>query len=207
MWHYHRVSALLLSYAALRDAAECKAPRANKSSLLRAGSMKAPTGSMSAPPVSWKPKGALVASSAANLKVTQEEPVPKKEKPVARRASMMGTLKSLATPSIVRIPIGDHHELMRKAPRMNKAALLRAPGSTATPSISSSPSMPTLSAPLAKPAGSSTTGQSVASTAAAPSTDPTNTKRLSLNPHPGPKPTKASLLRAGLGAKFMASKA
>lgn len=162
-----------------RSSDNLQAPRQNKTSALRTG---APV------PTSTR---ALTSTTAANV----EQPKPESKEPktgLGRRASM--GVRSLGTPSIVSASFPCSLWICPdvQAPRLNRAALLRAPGpgsssaflKTAEPMTSKA--VPTASQRTPSKPSSATSGK--------PSTGhPTSVM--------SPRPTKASLLRAGLGAK------
>ncbi|EIW71158.1 hypothetical protein TREMEDRAFT_67600 [Tremella mesenterica DSM 1558] len=163
-------------------------PRTNKAAALRTGQP-----SMSSP--ARRPQFPLSPTGAANVIPGSNNASPAVGQKM-RRGSLTG-LSSLGTPTIM--------------PRMNKAALLRAPVSSSTvPTVTSSPNPPvrpthkktsTLASipTMATPPASSGKKVSPPSASAASSIGSSRPRPMSMGP--GPRPTKASLLRAGLGAK------
>ncbi|KAK8847506.1 hypothetical protein IAR55_005364 [Kwoniella newhampshirensis] len=158
------------------------APRQNKSSLLRTGGQIVKSPTMAKSPISTssltRTMSALKVTSVANFVEPNDDTgldQQKHDEKAKTRSSMAG-VRSLGAPSI--------------APRLNKAALLRAPtSSTSMPSFSSLPTIQAkvLSTPSTKSAVASV--RSAAKTAASPSV--------------GPRPTKSSLLRAAQGTKVL----
>ncbi|ORY21294.1 hypothetical protein BCR39DRAFT_553955 [Naematelia encephala] len=159
------------------------APRGNRSSALRLG-----TGTVVSPFRSPVTKSALTVTSASNVDKTKDKTAVTNDKAkdisigtkdkgvVNRRASVIGAIRSLGAPSIM--------------PRTNKSAMLRAPG----PHVKSA----SISQPIAPPS------------LASPKPDLRRTEQTissagSVVQSSGPRPTKASLLRAGLGAKVAES--
>lgn len=167
-----------------------QAPRGNRTTQLR----------NAVPPSSFK--SALGDTSVINLGTPKLETVKVEKGGLNRRASIAGTVKSLAAPSIVSLSTSIRLIIAEeKTPRSNKAAMLRAPptGPLPSPAMSNagsirSPNTAALSRPKMAKAPSS---MSVKTTSTAGAGAGAGTGALS------PRPTKASLLRAELGAKVV----
>ncbi|WVQ83172.1 hypothetical protein IAT38_005311 [Cryptococcus sp. DSM 104549] len=171
-------------------------PRQNKSSMLRTGIKSSE--SVSSGSSLTQTMGALKVTSNPNARpnlakddsAIKAAAAAEREEKLKRRSSLTG-VRSLGTPSI--------------APRLNRAALLRAPH-TSHASISHPPSSFTPPTPISKPVRPA--AQSTPKTTSTPSV-PTHRSSSSLSgagagglrsaPSPGPRPTKASLLRAAKG--------
>ncbi|KAK1921743.1 hypothetical protein DB88DRAFT_513014 [Papiliotrema laurentii] len=159
-------------------------PRGNRSSMLRAGGQMPP-------PTSFRSQSALAHTTIDNVRPPSAGPTSTEAytKKLTRRASVAGTVKSLAAPTI--------------QPRLNKAAMLRNPGPSSTGSgtaaVSSSSTAPQRPTPTSVP---SSIPFKPSGAATAPATAGISLAKT--QPAIQPKPTKASLLRAGLGAKVQA---